>query len=238
MEFVILDTETTGSGADDRVIQLAYLVSDGMNLEPYTAFCKPDKPISFGAMAVHHITPEMISDKPKLVDTEAYHFLEELNTEENCLVIHNAPFDIGMLEKDGFKNKMKVIDTLKVVRHLAPDLNSHALQYLRYHRGLYREEHQIEEQLGMQIAAHDAFGDIVVLFLLFKRLLQAKTAEEMIEISALPSFMTKFRFGKYNGQLIADVARKDRSYCEWLLYKAKDLKPDLKHTLEYLLENK
>ena len=235
MNFIILDTETTGFGQNDRIIQLAYIVFDGMNLEPFETFCYTEQPISFSAMAVHHITPEMIENQPKLIETEVYKFLEELNTEDNYMVIHNAPFDLAMLAKEGFKNKMKVIDTLKVTKHLAPNLESHAMQYLRYHRGLYKEELEITKKLGVEIKAHDAMGDIVVLFLLLKRLLDGRTPEQLAELTQKPNLMNKLRFGKYRGQLISEVIKTDRAYFEWMLAKLTDLDPDVKYTVEHFL---
>lgn len=236
MSFIILDTETTGFAQQDRIIQLAYIVFDGMNLEPFETFCHTDQPISFSAMAVHHITPEMIAGKPKLTDTEVYKFLEELNTEDNYLVIHNAPFDLAMLEKEGFINKMKLIDTLKVTKHLAPNLESHAMQYLRYHRGLYKEEAEIEKLLNLQIKAHDAMGDIIVLFLLLKRLLDGRNPDQLVELTQKPNLMNKLRFGKYRGQMISDVIKSDRAYLEWMLNKLTDLDPDVKYTIEYFMK--
>ncbi len=235
MNFIILDTETTGFGQNDRIIQLAYLVYDGMNLEAFETFCSTEQTISFSAMAVHHITPEMIQDKPRLIDTEIYKFLEELNTEDNYLVIHNAPFDLPMLAKEGFHNKMKLIDTLKVTKHLAPNLESHAMQYLRYHRGLYKEEAEIEKLLNLQIKAHDAMGDIVVLFLLLRRLLDGRTPDQLVELTQKPNLMNKLRFGKYRGQLISDIVKTDPQYLEWMVTKLTDLDPDVKYTIEYFI---
>ena len=236
MNFVILDTETTGFEKSDKIIQLAYIVFDGMNLEPFETFCSTEAPINFSAMAVHHITPDMIEDKPKLVDTEIYQFLEELNTEENYLVIHNAPFDLKMLAKEGFENKMKIIDTLKVTRHLAPNLDSHAMQFLRYHRGLYKDEKAVEELLGVTIKAHDAMGDIVVLYLLLKRLLESKTPDELVELTGKPNLNNKIRFGKYKGQKISDIAQNDKAYLEWIVSNLKDLDAETKYAIDYFLK--
>lgn len=235
MNFVILDTETTGFDQKDRIIQLAYIVYDGMNLEPFETFCSTEQAINFSAMAVHHITPEMIQNQPKLTETDVYKFLEELNTEENYLVIHNAPFDLAMLAKEGFVNKMQVIDTLRVTKHLAPNLESHAMQYLRYHRGIYKEEAEITKLLGVEIKAHDAMGDIVVLFLLFKRLLEGRTPEQLVEISQKQNIINKLKFGKYRGQMISDVIKTDRAYLEWMVTKLTDLDPDVKYTIEFFL---
>ena len=57
--FIFLDTETTGTGPDDRLCQIAFKPEDG------PAVCElfnPGKPISIDAMAVHHITEKMVQD--------------------------------------------------------------------------------------------------------------------------------------------------------------------------------
>ena len=236
MSFIILDTETTGFEKEDRIIQLAFLVYDGMNLEPFETYCSTDATIGFSAMAVHHITPEMLEGKIPLVDTEVYQFLEELNTEDNYMVIHNAKFDLAMLAKEGFVNKMKLIDTLQATRQLAPGLESHAMQYLRYHRGLYKEEKAVEEQLGVEIKAHDAMGDIVVLYLLLKRLLEKSTPEQLVELTGKPVLLSKFKFGKYRGKKISDIVVQDRGYLEWMIKNLKDLDEDLKYTIRHYLK--
>ena len=103
-KYIILDTETTGASDDDRVIQLGFVVlTPGEPIEVHNEFCSSDVEIKFGAMAVHHITPDMLEGKPKCRDTAAYKRLQELNTPDNYMIIHNTPFDIGMLNKEGFE---------------------------------------------------------------------------------------------------------------------------------------
>ncbi len=82
-KYVILDTETTGVGENDRVIQLGYIVLGAKNVEVHNEFYSSDVPISFGAMEIHGITPDMIQDKPVCADGAAYRRLCELNVSEN-----------------------------------------------------------------------------------------------------------------------------------------------------------
>ena len=195
MKYIILDTETTGIEEDDRIIQLAYLVIDGDKKDIHQTFCTPAKEIGFQAMAVHHITPEMLENSDKLTDTNEYKLLNELNTPDNYLVIQNAIFDITMLEKEGFINNMKVIDTLLIAKHLFPELEKHSEQFLRYKLGLYKLEPQIMKDYGIkEIAAHDAIGDILVLKLLFDYLKNVENLDEKItKISNLTSVLDQNR---------------------------------------------
>ena len=47
-KYIILDTETTGTAQEDRVIQLGYIVLGGKEVEVHNEFCSTDREISFG----------------------------------------------------------------------------------------------------------------------------------------------------------------------------------------------
>ena len=244
--FVMLDTETTGAGPSDRLCQIAFLVAqNGADLTLHQDLCKPPLPIGAGAMAVHHITPEMVENAPEYAACESAAVLADLNDGENILVIHNAPFDVGMLQREGVAWKGAVIDTLRCARHLI-ESESHALQYLRYQLGLYREEPAIADRLGVAIAAHDAVGDVVVLYLLMQHLLaqvgkSAAGIEQLITLSSQPVLIKRFRFGKHKGMAFEEVARSDPGYLDWLL-KAEMQKSepdeDLRYTLQHYLQGR
>ena len=169
MKLIILDSETTGVDEKDRIIQLAFVMHDGKTAKLHSTYCNPDVPIGFEAMAVHHITPEKIEGKKELKDTVTYKALLELNIPENVLVIHNAKFDLDMLAKEGFENKMQVIDTLNIAKHLWPQLDRHSLQYLRYRGSLYRKEPEFTKKTGIDLTnAHDASADVIYLLILLE----------------------------------------------------------------------
>ena len=242
-KYILLDTETTGAAEHDRIIQLGFMVLDGSQTEVYNEFCSSDVPISFGAMEVHGITPEMIQDKPKCNQLPAYNKLLELNTSANYLIIHNAPFDLGMLQKEGFENKMQLIDTLRVAKHILPDEEAHRLQYFRYSMAIYKEEEQEAKKLGIEIKAHDAIGDVLTLKLLLSRLrklVQDKFPNEnsvakMVELTKTPIFIEKFRFGKYKDKTLQEVALQDRGYLDWMLNKMENLDEDLRYSINKVL---
>jgi len=242
-KYIILDTETTGTAESDRVIQLGYIVLGAKEIEVHNEFNSSDTPISFGAMEVHGITPELIEGKPSCVETPAYKRLEELNTPENYLIIHNAPFDIKMLEKEGFENKMKVIDTLRVAKHVLPDEESHRLQYFRYKMGLYKEETQEADALGIIVKAHDAIGDVLVLKLFLSKLKTIVTemfpnenpVEKMVSLTTTPILVKTFRFGKHKGKTLQEVAVEDAGYLRWMLSSMENLDDDMRYSIEYYL---
>jgi len=242
-KYVILDTETTGTGENDRVIQLGYIVLGAKEIEVHNEFNGSDVPISFGAMEVHGITQELIEGKPACVETPAYKRLEELNSNENYIIIHNAPFDLKMLEKEGFENKMKVIDTLRVAKHVLPDEEAHRLQYFRYKMELYKEEEKEANALGIVVKAHDAIGDVLVLKLLLSRLKEIVSeqfpsenpVEKMVDLTTTPILVKTFRFGKHKGKELAEVAREDAGYLRWMLSSMDNLDDDMRYSINTVL---
>lgn len=244
--YIILDTETTGTGETDRVIQLGYMVLGEKKIEVQNEFFSSNIPISFGAMEVHGITPDMLEGKPECKDSSSYRRLLELNTSENYLIIHNAPFDISMLEREGFKTQMRVIDTLRVAKHLFPDEEAHRLQYFRYKMELYKEEQKEADALGIVIKAHDAIGDVLVLKLFLSKLKDvvlakfptANPVEKMVDLTMTPILIKSFNFGKYKGKTLEEVASSDAAYLRWMLSGMEKLDEDLKYSINRILETK
>ena len=209
---VFLDTETTGLGADGRLCQVAYKFLGA----EFESLFKPAVPIEIEAMSVTHITNRMVADKEPFLDSQMYKDLSGIFAKGNVLVAHNADFDAGILKKDGISVD-QCIDTHKIAHHLDIDaeIPRHNLQYLRYYFDLEVEN----------ASAHDALGDVRVLEKLFnyffaKMMSEGQDEEDvianMMEISARPILIKKFNFGKYSGELVEEVAKKDNGYLTWL----------------------
>jgi exodeoxyribonuclease X len=237
MYTVILDTETTGTDAEDRICQLAYLVlgDTGEVVEHYNELCTPPVGLKYDAMAIHHITPEMLDGKPSCTETRGFRRLLELNIPENLLVIQNAPFDLAMLEKEGFENRMRLIDTFRLVRKFLPDSPQHGQQYLRYALGLYRQEPALIEKLGEEVRAHDALGDVIVLKHLYEYLLQDHSAEEMAGLCAAPILLERIPMGRHRGKGIEEVALEHRNDLLYMIENF-DLDQDVRHSFDHWLE--
>jgi DNA polymerase III epsilon subunit-like protein len=222
--FIYLDTETTGTGPDDRLCQIAFKTGQGIVNELFN----PGKSIAIEAMAVHHITNEMVKAKPPFRGSAAYHKLNELVSDQNnAIVAHNAKFDISMLRNEGI-DPPKVICTLKLARFLDKDgvIPQYNLQYLRYYLNLKVES-----------TAHDALGDILVLERLFKRIYARfkkdgfqDPTEEMLRISNSPILIARMPFGKHKGLPFKEIPA---DYLEWLL--GTELDEDMEHTVRHHL---
>lgn len=237
--FILLDTETTGVEEEDRICQLAFLILDKNGMEAHESLCRPPLPISLKAMSIHHITNEMLEDKPPFAECESGKKLEELNKEENILIIQNAPFDLGMLAKEGFEWKGQLIDTLRCIKHLEPNHESHALQYLRYALGFYKEEEAIAQELGVAIKAHDALGDVIVLNLLMKYLVRKvdRDINRLVELTNTPILYETITFGakyKRGEDRYEDIVKTDRRYLEWAMNNLA-LDDDVKYSIRHWL---
>ncbi|MCK9337727.1 MAG: 3'-5' exonuclease [Arcobacteraceae bacterium] len=239
--YILFDTETTGSSEEDRIIQVgAIVLTNGSTPLVFDELCSSDVDIKLEAMEVHNITPDMLNDKPKFIDTNFYNLLGELNHNDNYLIAHNISFDLGMLVKEGFVCNMQLIDTLRCARHLLDDFPYHRLQYLRYALDLYKIEEDEALKLGITIKAHDAIGDVLVMKLLLVKLTQLvkekyslsnkDTISKLVELTNTPVFVKILKFGKYKGELLENIAKKDMGYLQWLL-NTSDLDEDLRYSI-------
>ncbi len=230
-KFLYYDTETTDIQSKD-LMQLAFLTDDPkiqMNI-----FIKPKQKISFGAMSIHHITPEMVVDKqyfentplptenidPEYKGDDLIDYLKFL-AKKYIWIAHNSAFDNEVMIKQGIEIPNSIC-TLKVARNALTegnaDLESYRLQFLRYYLGLYKTEDKDHT------TEHDALSDVYFLKDLFNYLLENTklSAEQMILVSKQPQVMRTIRFGKYAGKSLEEIVQIDREYLIWVSEKMMD----------------
>ncbi len=101
MRQIFLDTETTGFYADtgDRIVEIGCVELlnrklTGNNLHIYL---NPERDSDEGALRVHGLTTEFLKDKPKFGEV-VDQLLDYIAGAE--IIIHNAPFDVGFLNKE------------------------------------------------------------------------------------------------------------------------------------------
>ena len=126
---IVLDTETTGLNArnGDRIIEIGgvELVNRKLTGNNFHQYINPERDSEEGALAVHGLTTEFLSDKPKFAEVAA-DFCAYIKDAE--LIIHNAPFDIGFLNAEFARLGLptiaeycpQVIDTLVQAKELHP----------------------------------------------------------------------------------------------------------------------
>lgn len=228
---IFLDSETTGLERNDKICSLAIvdarnyiyeLINEGKKIPPLTS-------------SVNHITNEMMQNKPPFKDSKSFAYLQEHNRQENILVGHNIKFDIEKLASSGFIWKGKIIDTLRVTKHLIPECEFFSLQVLRYELQLYRLEKSELDKYGIKDAlhAHHALLDTFVSKLLFEYLQGLADVEMMQELTFQNVLLQKFSFGKYKGRYIEEICMNDASYAQWLL--STDVDEDLQYSINYYL---
>ena len=101
MRQIVLDTETTGLSAEngDRIIEIGCVELLGRKLTGNNKhfYLNPERDSHEDALKVHGISNEFLRDKPKFA-VIADELLAYLQGAE--VIIHNAPFDIGFLNKE------------------------------------------------------------------------------------------------------------------------------------------
>ncbi len=129
MRQIVLDTETTGLNArsGDRVIEIGCveLVNRRLTGNNFHYYINPERDSEEGALAVHGLTTEFLSDKPKFAEIadELCAYIKDAE-----VVIHNAPFDTGFLDAEFarlnlpafVKQTFNVIDSLAEAKKLHP----------------------------------------------------------------------------------------------------------------------
>ena len=124
---IFLDTETTGLEIRDgnRIIEIGCveMVDRKLTGNNYHQYLKVDRDSEEGALAVHGITTEFLSDKPYFNEI----FTDFINYVQGAeLIIHNAPFDMGFLNHElslasygaKLETKCEVSDSLVLARQM------------------------------------------------------------------------------------------------------------------------
>ena len=136
--FVCFDIETTGLSAKTEAITEigAVKIKDGVVVDTFSTFVKPEKPIPAKIVQLTGITDVMVQDAPSQSEAVSA-FLDFVG--DSVLVAHNAPFDMGFI-RVACKNMNKpftnaAIDTVAISRAILPDIKNCKLdtvaKYLR-----------------------------------------------------------------------------------------------------------
>lgn len=214
MSAVVLDTETTGTGEDDRIIEFActspieipdlmYLTSDD-DVGVVGLRFSSDKPISLGAMAAHHILEEDLQGLKPFPGLDVTKGVE-------YIIGHNIDFDWRMMGRP----EIKRICTLALARSLWPTIDSHSLTAMVYHVST-------NKYLARDAAkgAHSAKADVNMILdfllpeILIKLVPRVKTWADLWQISEDARIPTIMPMGKHKGLQMSDVPR---DYKRWLL---------------------
>ncbi|ENX07609.1 DUF3820 family protein [Acinetobacter variabilis] len=225
MQAIILDTET--HTLNGQPIEIAYapvdILDHKISLDKSRLFDQLyscDEPISFAAMAVHHILESDLEGQP-------HYSSFKLPQETTYIIGHNIDYDIRALEKCGVNSSnIKAICTLALARRVWPDAEAHNISALIYMitRGSDRAREMIRK-------AHRADMDIILtanILMHIVHYLKISSIEELYEASEDARIPRTINFGKHRGTAIAELPA---DYVQWLL-RQEDLDPYLRKALE------
>ncbi len=130
MRQIVLDAETTGlqPRQGHRIIEIGCveIVNRRLTGNNFHSYLNPQRDIDEGAVEVHGLTAEFLSDKP-LYEDIASDFFEYAKGAE--VIIHNAAFDVGFInheyrlmgsEYSDMASWCNIIDTLHMARKMFP----------------------------------------------------------------------------------------------------------------------
>ena len=130
MRQIVLDTETTGlePSQGHRIIEIGCveLMDRQLTGNHYHQYLNPDREVEEGAIEVHGLSNEFLSDKPRFEDV-VDDFLAFIKGAE--LIIHNAPFDTGFINHEltllnanhsTVESICSILDTLAMARQKHP----------------------------------------------------------------------------------------------------------------------
>ncbi|TCB36280.1 3'-5' exonuclease [Acinetobacter sp. ANC 4910] len=225
MHAIILDTET--HTLNGQPIEIAYApieVENGkLTLDKSKLFDQlysVDEPISFAAMAVHHILESDLIDRPHYSS-----FI--LPTDTQYIIGHNVDYDIRAIEKCGVDtSSIKAICTLALARRVWPDAEAHNISAL-----IYMISKGSEKAREMIKKAHRADMDIILTANILMHIvhqLNINSIEELYAASEDARIPRSINFGKHRGTNITDLPA---DYIQWLL-RQDELDPYLRKALE------
>lgn len=243
-DIVFFDVETTGLNViRDRIVQLAMikLRKDGQPPEEFSTLINPGIPISEEAMAVHGITPKDLANKPtfRQLAQKIWDFIGNAD-----LAGYNSNrFDVPMLMEEFARvemefdvSKRRLLDVQRIFYKMEPRTLKAA-----YRLYCQKELTDAHDALADVKATVDVFYGQLAMYE-GKDLLDEDgniiPAPIKNDIQSLHEFTNDlnfldatqklkvqndgtvvFNFGKYAGQPVLEVLKKERNYGHWILEK-------------------
>ena len=134
-EWVAIDLETTGlSDRRDAIIEVgAVRFTTDRTLDEFQTFVNPRRKLQPFIRSLTGITQKQVDDAPSFsaVAPEFERFIRGATP-----VLHNAPFDLGFLRRNGVEVTPRVCDTWELAYLARPSAGSYALEELVYLLGI------------------------------------------------------------------------------------------------------
>jgi len=194
--YVVLDIETTGLNAKlDKIIEVAAVrLVDNNVVDTFHSMINPEIDIPYEITKLTGITNEMVANAPKT--TEVMKLFSEF-LQEDCLVAHNAPFDLAFIREQfsiiGRNISNPIVDTLLLSREMLKNLKKHNL-------GAVSDYFQI--QIKKQHRALDDANATAMIFINFKKMLEEKGVRKLSDVNSVFAQMSNLNTLENNHAVI------------------------------------
>lgn len=145
-DYTVIDIETSMNGRIyGEIIEIgAIKVRNNQIVASFSELIKPTKPIDRWTQTIHHISNDMVKDKPPIEIVYPL-FLNFIETD--ILIGHNVHFDINYLydyhqELNQPPLSNDFVDTLRLARRTLKGLKSYSLSNLSVHFGFSETNHR------------------------------------------------------------------------------------------------
>lgn len=225
MQAIILDTEThTLNGLPIEIAYAPIEIENGkLSLDKKQIFdqlYQVGQPISYAAMAVHHILESDLMGQP-------FYNEFQLPTQTTYIIGHNVDYDIAAIARCGVDvSQLKPICTLALARHVWENAEAHNISAL-----IYLISKGSDKAREMLKGAHRADADIILTANILMHIihqLNIQDIEQLYVASEQARIPKSITFGKHKGTAIQDLPA---DYIQWLM-RQEDLDPYLRKALE------
>lgn len=235
-EVIVFDLET--DSPDTRTAHIIEVgavsidISTGSILGEYETLVRSDRPIPPEVSAVNHITNQDLEKDGVAggkVVKEFYDFIAD-----RPVAAHNSKFDLEVTKTAFSLVFNHNLCTMRLAKHLLPELGTYSLQFLRYKLGIDVEGSR-EERAKAHTALCDARLTAKLLYYLWQHYLVLnprgsywdieKLASSIIDIPVCP-------FPKHKGKPWQQIPK---DYIRWCLDNVENLDLDLRGTMEKAL---
>jgi len=225
MQAIILDTEThTLNGLPIEIAYAPIEIENGkLSLDKKQIFdqlYQVGQPISYAAMAVHHILESDLVGQP-------FYNEFKLPAQTTYIIGHNVDYDIAAIARCGVNvSHLKPICTLALARHVWENAEAHNISAL-----IYLISKGSDKAREMLKGAHRADADIILTANILMHIIHQLNIQDIEQLyitseeARIPKSIT---FGKHKGTAIQDLPA---DYIQWLM-RQDDLDPYLRKALE------
>lgn len=224
---VVFDLETTGvNPSTDRIVELYMirLLPDGTRTDLHH-LVNPTIPIPEGATEVHHITDEMVADKPTFeqLAKEVYEFIKDADFGG----FNSNKFDMPMLVEELMRCNMslnlldvKFVDAQRIYHLMEPRNLSAAYQYYcnKNLENAHSAKADTEATLEIILKQAEKYSEFESTP---EAIHQFTQQDKMVDLAGRfvrnDKGVVCFNFGKHRGKSFEEVMKTDLGYYDWMM---------------------